>query len=317
MMRYLRNKHHIAIKSRQIKDLRNMGYYHGYKGYRFIRDPKNQIPLNNFDELISIINFDMKLKALIYPQIMFIETALKNYVLEAVLDDCSSENLNVVFARSLNFYKSFPTGSVQYKKHFTKRLALRGSINNTLKRDYSQHNRIVSHFFDHDREIPIWAVFESLTLGEFGNFFSCCNKDVKLHTSHLLDLPTNLDADGEMTRFIIFTLKDLRNAIAHNNIIFDARFGTNEVGKRLIQMLRSETSIQNIDFKYIDAYIILIAYVLRKMYVTKTECKQLVNRYNEIKDEFREQISSQIWNQILGTGTRNNMIMLKDYISNS
>lgn len=39
-------------------------------------------------------------------------------------------------------------------RFFTKRMSLRGSINNTLKRDYSQHNQIVNHFFNQDREIP-------------------------------------------------------------------------------------------------------------------------------------------------------------------
>ena len=47
-------------------------------------------------------------------------------------------------------------------------MTLRGSINNTLKRDYGQHNQIVNHFFNQDREIPIWAIFESMTLGDFG-----------------------------------------------------------------------------------------------------------------------------------------------------
>ena len=44
-------------------------------------------------------------------------------------------------------------------------------------------------------------------------FFSCANSDVKLH------LPSNLDADGKITEYIIYELKDLRNAVAHNNII--------------------------------------------------------------------------------------------------
>ena len=35
LMKYLRIKHNIAVKSNQAQDLRNMGYYHGFKGYRF------------------------------------------------------------------------------------------------------------------------------------------------------------------------------------------------------------------------------------------------------------------------------------------
>lgn len=50
-------------------------------------------------------------------------------------------------------------------------------------------------------------------------FFSCANSDVKLYTSATLHIPSNLDADGKITEYIIYELKDLRNAVAHNNII--------------------------------------------------------------------------------------------------
>lgn len=39
LIKYLRNHHHITVKSNQAQSLRNIGYYHGYKGYRFIRTP--------------------------------------------------------------------------------------------------------------------------------------------------------------------------------------------------------------------------------------------------------------------------------------
>ncbi len=317
LMRYLRVQHHININSNQAYALRNLGYYHGYKGYRFIREPINTIPFTDFNELLAITNFDMQLKTLLYPKMMFIETALKSYVIEAVLADSRSENLNIIFNRSLTHYRNFPHGSSKYKSQFSKKMSLRGTINSTLKRDYDHKNQIVNHFFDNDREIPIWAVFESMTLGDFGNFFWCCNRNVKTYTSNLLHLPSNLDSDGEQTRFIIFALKDLRNAIAHNNVIFDARFKSRNIDSRLTSLLEQETSINNIDFKYIDAYFILTIYVLRKMKVTKTECKQLITAYNAAKETLRTQIPYSIWNQILGSATRSNMNMLTAYIKNS
>ena len=82
LMRYLRSKHHITVKSNQSQSLRNMGYYHGFKGYRFIRTPNQRIAFSSFDEVSALNNFDMKLKALFYPKVMFIETALKSYVIE-------------------------------------------------------------------------------------------------------------------------------------------------------------------------------------------------------------------------------------------
>lgn len=64
LMKYLRGKHNIAVKSNQAQDLRNMGYYHGFKGYRFIRVPNQRISFTSLDEIIALNKFDMQLKAL-------------------------------------------------------------------------------------------------------------------------------------------------------------------------------------------------------------------------------------------------------------
>jgi hypothetical protein len=41
-------------------------------------------------------DFDMQLKALLYPRMMLVETALKNYTLEAVLADSKSESSETI-----------------------------------------------------------------------------------------------------------------------------------------------------------------------------------------------------------------------------
>ena len=53
LMKYLRNHHQISVKSNQAQSLRNIGYYHGYKGYRFIRTPNQRIPFSSLDEKSS------------------------------------------------------------------------------------------------------------------------------------------------------------------------------------------------------------------------------------------------------------------------
>ena len=51
LMKYLRDKHNIKIGGSKDKlNLINMGYYHGYKGYRYINSPANKISLTSFDE---------------------------------------------------------------------------------------------------------------------------------------------------------------------------------------------------------------------------------------------------------------------------
>lgn len=315
LMAYLTKHHGIAVRPEQVQALRNLGYYHGFKGYRFVRQPSQRIVFSSLDEVIALNAFDMNLKALLYPKVMFIENALKSYVIEAVLMDSGSEYLDDIFHRSMTHYRSYTPGSESYQKQYAKRMTLKGKINSALLRDYSNQKQTVNHFFNGDKPIPIWAIFESLTLGEFGTFFSCANQNVKRYTSTLLQLPTNLDADGKLTEFIIYCIKDLRNAVAHNNTIFDTRFQTGKINRRLIALLEAEVGLTGLDFKYIGAYVILVAYVLRKMGESVESCEQFVDAYIHATDKLREQLSGDICNQILGTHQRKNMVQLRAFFS--
>lgn len=316
LMKYLRNTHHINVKSSQTQALRNMGYYHGFKGYRFVREDTNRISFSSLDEVIALNKYDMQLKTILYPKVMFIENALKSYVIEALLADSKSENFDVIYNKSLTSYRNHTPGSRAYKREYTKRMNLKGKINAALVRDYHKRS-VVAHFFNNDITIPVWAIFETLALGEFGTLYDCACKDVKLHVSKIMKLPTNLDSDGMNTQFFIFTIKDLRNAIAHNNVIFDTRFKTGKVDQRLITLLESEVDISNIDFKYMDAYIIMITYFLRKMGETKTACKQLVTSYRQQTEYLRNELPINIYNQVVGTQHRSNMNALQNFIRRS
>lgn len=151
-----------------------MGYFHGYKGYRYYNSPSSLLLYSNFNELQAVYEFDMDLKAILYPQIMFLETTIKNYALENILEQSGSDRFADIYTKLLNDYKSFPVGSQHYKDAITKRMNVRNKIYSVLSRDYGRNN-IVNHYYDNDKAVPIWAIFELLSLGEFGNFLSCVN----------------------------------------------------------------------------------------------------------------------------------------------
>lgn len=101
LMRYLREEKGISISgSSQKRKLMNIGYYHGYKGYRYIGKASNSIHYTNFDELMAVYEFDAQLKALFYPYVMQIETALKSYVLEVVVSQVNSDSFIDVYCLS-------------------------------------------------------------------------------------------------------------------------------------------------------------------------------------------------------------------------
>lgn len=132
---------------------------------------------------------------------MFIENALKSYAIEAVLQDAKSENLDDIFEKSITDYRFLKKDSMAYHNSYSKRMALKVKINNALINSYNHSsNNIANHFFDSDKNIPIWAILESFTLGEFGNFmFVLMLKSIflmKYYTSQL-----NLMKMGRLQKF--------------------------------------------------------------------------------------------------------------------
>ncbi len=316
LMKYLRDEHGIDISgSVHKRKLRNIGYYHGYKGYRFIKEPKRRINYTHFNEILSVNTFDMELKALLYPSVMFIETALKNYVLEVVLEEANTGCFNIIYENLLIGYKDYQ-GNKNYKPELRRRLSLRNKIFNALSRDYNNNRQIVQHFYHQDRAVPIWAIFEVISLGEFGNFVSCLGIDTKHKISKALGLNRACDAKGKLTEYIIFIINDLRNAVAHNDVIFDTRFRRKKANNALIKCLCHDTKINNISFNTIVDYLILIVYILKNLCITKTELNKVVTEFERIADDFRNRIPISTYSKILYTDTRNKLNQLKIYLKN-
>lgn len=76
-MRHLRLNGIRISGSSQKRQLRNTGYYHGYKGYRFFGTSANRLPFTSFEEIHATIQYDSKLKNLFYGKMMFICSSLK------------------------------------------------------------------------------------------------------------------------------------------------------------------------------------------------------------------------------------------------
>ncbi|WIV19009.1 Abi family protein [Paenibacillus polygoni] len=318
LMQYLRNTHKINISGGpQKRRLRNIGYYHGFKGYRYISTPGNQvrqIHYSDFNEILAVNDLDMNLKSIFYRHIMFIETALKNYVLEVVLDQSKTSSFNEIFDTVLTYYKTYQSGSEQYRKALSKRLVLREKFYGTLTRNFNTKKDVIQHFYVNDQNVPIWAIFEVITIGEFGNFVSVANLNAKNAISRSLGLNQAFDSNGKLTESIIYQIKDLRNSIAHNDVIFDARFRSSTPNRALIQSLERDTSIRNITFNTIVDYFILVIYLLKSFKLTKTELMKTMNRFESAIDDAKSQIPQTIYNQIFLPDTKHKLSTLRQFI---
>lgn len=313
-MSYMRNEKGIQIEgSSQKKNLRYMGYFHGYKGYRYCHSPNSSFNYNNFRELQAVYNFDMNIKSILYSQIMFLETTIKNYTLEIILDKAKSNRFADIYSKLLNNYKSFPIGSPNYKSSITKKMNVRNKIYNNISRDYGKRS-LVNHYYDKDQPVPIWSIFELLSLGEFGSFISCLNQDIKKDISKSIGINSAINSDGKMLELIIYSLKDLRNAVAHNNTVFDTRFKTSQVSTRISNYLSVAIGINNICFSTIVDYVILISFLMFILKCNKTEIYRFINNFERCCETLRKSVPINIYSRIIHTDARHKLSTLRKFL---
>ena len=311
LMKHLRDSGIDIHGSIQKRRLKNIGYYHGYKGYRFAGTAANRLPLTAFSQVVALYDFDTQLKTLFYPRVMSIETALKNYTLEAVIRDAGSGAFEDIWRKSLTGYRSRTNRA--YRSAWEKRQRLRQEIDSLI---YSHRKRdVIGHFRDADKDIPVWALFEVMTLGNFGSFYECLDRRVKTAIVRDLDMPTNLDS-GLRLGEIIYALKDFRNAIAHNGVILDARFQSGSINTGVAQLIKQETGVGRVDFTDITDYIVLLVFLMRRMKFTKTECKQLITAYYAVLERCRSELPFNVYSMIIKTSARGKLTALRQFVSN-
>lgn len=314
LMRHLREKHGIEISgSSNKRDLMNMGYFHGYKGYRFIGKPSNEIEFQDFDELVAVYRFDSNLKALLYPHIMFVETAIKNYTLNSLIS-VGPADFEYVFTHLLIDYKKENVGNTKYREKMKKRLDLKNKILSSIAYNYADGKDVIRHYLHHNKQVPLWAIFEVISFGEFGFFLQCLDlksrvmisKDLKIHsTAH--------NQNGRILEDIIFLLKELRNAVAHNSVVFDCRFKKTNPPARLIEYLQSETGISSIHFNHLVDYFILLVFILKKLGLTKIEIRRIVKELNNLSEYLRDSIPVPVHTSIMGSDFRSKINSLHQY----
>ncbi|XJZ27041.1 Abi family protein [Bacillota bacterium Lsc_1132] len=194
-------------------------------------------------------------------------------------------------------------------------LDLRNKINQQISYNYAEQKAVISHFFHSNKPMPLWAIFEVINLGEFGFFLQCLNQDTRIAIAEDLDMhTTNHNQNGRIVEDIIFLIKELRNAVAHNSVVFDCRFKKTNPPSRLKEYLQSETGISNITFEHIVDYFIIVIFLLKKLGVTKTELKQIVRKFHAESERLRDAIPIPVHTSIMGSDFRNKVTSLTNYI---
>ena len=318
LMRHLRDNGISISGSTQKRQLVNTGYFHGYKGYRFFKNAQNSLPFVSYNEVYATIQYDSALKSLLYGKMMFIETAVKNIVLESILVNANSESIQVMYDKVVSGYNNAPASSSpeQRRKLQQNKLNLQNSIQSSLANAYKKNNPKITHFYNNVgySGVPVWALFEIMTMGDLGYLLSCLTFDVRDDISQRIGINVSCDTDRQLIYKYIYTLKDLRNAIAHNAVVFDTRFRNIDPTSSMKQCLKLEIGLPYVNFKTIGDYIILMCYYLKLLHVSKTEIKAFIRAFERITDEYKNAVNSNVSAMVIHPDLPARMTALKNFL---
>lgn len=318
LMRHLRNSGITISGGKQKRQLINTGYFHGYKGYRFFGNSKRRLPFVTYDEVYATIQYDSDLKALLYGKMMFIETAVKNIVLESILVNANSETIQDMYDKVVSSYNNAPPSATteQKKKMQQSKLNLQNIIQSSLAHAYKKNNPQITHFYNNIgySDVPIWALFEIMTMGDLGYLLSCLTYDVRDDISKRLGLNVSCDTNRQLIYKYMYTLKDLRNAIAHNAVVFDTRFRNIDPNNAMKQCLKLDVGLPYVNFKTIGDYIILMCYYMKLLKVSKTEIRVFIREFERITANYMKEVNPKVAAIVIHPDLTSRMNILKNFI---
>ena len=109
-------------------------------------------------------------------------------------------------------------------------------------------------------------VTEILYLSDLASFFECLNETIRENILTQLNMfDISIDTNKNLLSIMVYTLKALRNSVAHNNIIFDTRFKDRKISPVLKKWIEKETGIQNITLYSLIDYIIIVCCLLKRV----------------------------------------------------
>lgn len=314
LMEHLNRYHKIHIEGDlQQQQLTNYGYFHGYKGYRFIKRkaPENQINYSKYEDVVNIIEYDMELKSIFYPALMYLEMTLKNIVLNEVVEGMEDVSFYSIYESKMNDQ----TDNTQLK---IDRLRLRDNIQSSLSKSYEHKHFMIRHYYNRGDEVPLWVIFENIGLGDFAKFNQCLDYKTREKIAKKLDVFRTSDTKCQLLANSLYMIKELRNAIAHNSTIFDVRFQQEGSSKKDVKAwLKTETNIQDIDFKFITDYVILISCLIKKIDLNNDRANRLINDFQKCNEKIKLPFPEEVNKLVLSENVNQKMKKLKIYINDS
>lgn len=124
-----------------------------------------------------------------------------------------------------------------------------------------------------------------------------------------------IDTDCTLLSSMLYTIKSLRNSVAHNNIIFDTRFKDRKISSILKKWIEKETNIQNITLYSLIDYIIIVCCLLKRVDFNAARAIQLVSAYRDESRHLQSLVAPEIYTKIMQQNVTQKIVLLEEYLN--
>lgn len=237
--------------------LQHIGYYRLLIYMRPLQDHAKQfLPGTQFENILTLYNFDRELRLLCLDAIERIEVALRS---------CIVNQLTVSFGP--HFYLE--------SRHFESISGYQEFLRDASKAKYLA----VFHYYKKYNEpslAPIWAIMEAITFGTLSRFYSC------LHIKNRKSVARCFGFHESVLVSWFRSLNALRNACAHHNRLWNAHMVVDQpLIARKLAVAISQTD------KFYARAVVLVALLNRiePGSAWRNKLKDLMNRYPTVNPQ--------------------------------
>lgn len=200
----------IKNKDKAIDIFENNNYYYLINGYKdlFI-DIKQKVEVFQknvtLDEIYSLYKFDSDLRIHFLKYILQIERKIDTYIAYEFSKSYGHKN----YLLEDNFDNT-EVNSLKIKELIT-------DINGNLMKQYNNSNKMICHYLDSYKYVPLWVLIRILSFGEISKFYRL----MKQKEANAVSKKFNIHYKS--LRIYLINLAIIRNICAHDEKLYDVR----------------------------------------------------------------------------------------------
>ena len=292
----------IAFQGRKGEEsLLQNGYFHLYKGYRFYQKEENLLPFERYDDLLELMKYDMSLKEILFGKVVFLETAVRNITLQSILDYTGSDTLETMMDKAIVGFGNCPEGTSLANRREAQRQKnkLRTALVESIQKAHNSGVPKIVHYYEESPKgyVPLWAIFEIMDMGTLDFILHSLVADVRKMISERMHFDVAMDTGWNLPGKCIYALHLLRNAIAHNDVIYDCRFMGRwfHAKQTFLNWIKSEAGVNDADFTKIESYFVLVTLMLRHLDLPKKEWGKPIQEYSNASKRYEKKVFMNIY----------------------